>query len=378
MLKRFQVEKLYNLYNYDIALGLKGETPRFITGPNGYGKSTILNMISMIYHVDFNGLRNIPFLKIIADFETNSIEGVLEKRLQITRSVDNLSQACLHIDFIDVKSNIIGSSFTFPGPIQLGLELFFNENEFYYIRDQRLTKKQRIGSDVLEIKTIQEDVTQFKEKLETLSKNLTQDLLVTDLQFSDTISQDDYLTKIKEIDYQLEFAYKYGLLSRRQYPEYNNANALFLNAYVNVLQNAIAKYEKDFACLNAFREIINSYSFADKRFEINIHDGFRFVSTNELRTPLENETLSSGERQILIQIYELLFCAEQDAFVLVDEPEISSHYAWQLLYLENMNCIVKLKNLQCLVATHSPMIFNSEYELTIDLFEQHEQNLQIR
>lgn len=362
MLKRIQIEQLYNLYNYDIQLRTNGEAPCFITGPNGYGKTTILNIIDAVYHNEYNKLSEIPFKQIIFDFEVKTAEGNKMSRLNIYKDT----------------ANIISTQFSYPGTQDQDLGLFLNVDDYYYIRDQRLSRKERIGGGTVSIPTISQNAVKFREKLEALSNSLTTDLLITDLQFSGSIAEDEYDKQISIIDKKLQPAYRYGLIAKRQYPKYDSANAVFLNAYIDVLLFAINKYSKEFTLLTTFENIINSYEFSDKRFEIHKNFGYKFVSTNSLRTPLENETLSSGERQVMIQMYELLFVAEQDAFVLVDEPEISAHYAWQLLYFNNISSIAHLKNMQLLVATHSPLMFNNDYSLTTDLFEQHSQNIQIQ
>jgi len=43
MLKRIKISKLFNSFDYDINLKAGGLT--ILTGPNGYGKTTILRMI---------------------------------------------------------------------------------------------------------------------------------------------------------------------------------------------------------------------------------------------------------------------------------------------------------------------------------------------
>jgi len=362
MLKRIQIEQLYNLYNYDIQLHSNGDVPCFITGPNGFGKTTILNIIDAVYHSEYDKLSEIPFKQIVFDFEVDTAEGNKKSRLHIYKD----------------SVNKISTQFSYPGTQDKELAFFLNVDDFYYIKDQRLFRKERIGGSAVPLPTISQNAVRFSEKLEAISNSLTTDLLITDLQFSGSIAEEEYNKQIAIIDKQLQPAYRYGLITKRQYPKYDSANAVFLKAYIDVLLYAIKKYSNEFSLLTTFENVINSYEFSDKRFVIHKNFGYKFISTNPLKTPLENETLSSGERQIMIQMYELLFVAEQDAFVLIDEPEISAHYAWQLLYLDNISNVARIKNMQMLVATHSPLMFNSDYKLTVDLFEQHSQNIQIQ
>ena len=52
MIQRIKVMRLFGLYDYDIQLT---ETPsvNILTGPNGYGKTTLLRAIDHLYKGDF-------------------------------------------------------------------------------------------------------------------------------------------------------------------------------------------------------------------------------------------------------------------------------------------------------------------------------------
>lgn len=117
-------------------------------------------------------------------------------------------------------------------------------------------------------------------------------------------------------------------------------------------------------------EIVNRSCFADKHIEISKDFGFRFVMDNEDRTKLAMYDLSSGEQHIMLISLYMLFEAPTKAIVLIDEPEMSFHLSWQGDYLKNLRQIVGLRNVQCIVSTHSPIIFDSEYSLAIDLYAQ--------
>ncbi len=56
--------------------------------------------------------------------------------------------------------------------------------------------------------------------------------------------------------------------------------------------------------------------------------------------------------------------------MLLDEPEISLHIAWQNNFLKDIKCIVDLNdNLQIILATHSPHILSDNWDLNVDLGE---------
>lgn len=72
------------------------------------------------------------------------------------------------------------------------------------------------------------------------------------------------------------------------------------------------------------------------------------------------DSLSAGEKQILLLLFTLFLMEDKPNVILLDEPEISLHVEWQdrlvALMLEvNPNC-------QIIMATHSPNIFADGWE----------------
>ena len=83
--------------------------------------------------------------------------------------------------------------------------------------------------------------------------------------------------------------------------------------------------------------------------------------------PLNLEMLSSGEQHELVMLYDLLFRVSTDALIMIDEPELSLHVAWQEKFLDDIDDIAKLSNFRVLLATHSPQIIGDRYNLAIEL-----------
>lgn len=71
------------------------------------------------------------------------------------------------------------------------------------------------------------------------------------------------------------------------------------------------------------------------------------------------DALSSGEQQVLTMAIKIAAKVERDTFVLLDEPEISLHVAWQ----RNLPAVLRefSRRLECsfVVATHSPVVIAS-------------------
>lgn len=66
---------------------------------------------------------------------------------------------------------------------------------------------------------------------------------------------------------------------------------------------------------------------------------------------------SSGQQQMICSIMELASSLENDALVLIDEPELSLHPKWQQIYLDHLHAALEpFRGCHVLLATHSPLV----------------------
>ena len=93
--------------------------------------------------------------------------------------------------------------------------------------------------------------------------------------------------------------------------------------------------------------------------------GIYFV--NDEGKELSFRELSSGEQHELVLIYELIFKVDDGSLILIDEPELSLHVAWQKRFIPNIQKIQKLRHLSVVIATHSPQIINERWDLVQEL-----------
>lgn len=325
MLTRIKIEKLFNIFNYDIDLtNADGSTIKFITAPNGFGKTTILDFIDALMRQSYELLFEIPFYQF--NLYYSEVDAAVSYLYSVTREDEkskafdtdlaqtlskNLKVCLLRIsedketlveEFL-VNQNADGKIATIGNTENI--KMFFESRTCYYLTDHRL----------LSIKLTTNDDS----------------LIIIDQQRA-IERMTSYPKEIKDI-----------LAS----PELSKL------------------YESRIAC---FHEIITRCEFANKHLEIDKRFGFRFVAEDKLHTILFLDQLSSGEKQMLIQVFELLFRAESGMLVMIDEPELSLHMMWQMNYLKNLSEIAQLRGFQCVVATHSPQIFNSLWSKSVDLF----------
>lgn len=137
-----------------------------------------------------------------------------------------------------------------------------------------------------------------------------------------------------------------------------------LTIYVDDVQEKLKVFDDIAGRIGILMDIVND-RFKYKRLSLDRERGFRVVTDQKQNVELED--LSSGEQHELIVLYELLFRAPKNALVLVDEPEISLHVAWQSRFLSDLINILGLTDAYAIVATHSPVVIGTRWDLTIEL-----------
>jgi predicted ATPase len=105
--------------------------------------------------------------------------------------------------------------------------------------------------------------------------------------------------------------------------------------------------------------------FQNKQLRIDGKEGMLVVGHNGKN--LDLSSLSSGEQQQLVLLYELLFRTKPNTLILIDEPELSLHVVWQEQFLPDLLRITKSSRVDALVATHSPVIVDDRRDLMVGL-----------
>jgi hypothetical protein len=143
-----------------------------------------------------------------------------------------------------------------------------------------------------------------------------------------------------------------------------------LTIYVDDVQKKLAVFDDLSQRVGKLIDIVNE-RFRYKSLTLHRERGFRLRTRSGDTIQLED--LSSGEQHELVVLYELLFRAPRDGLILVDEPEISLHVAWQSRFLSDLMDILKLTGSYGIVATHSPVIIGTRWDLTQELKGPEEQ-----
>lgn len=133
-----------------------------------------------------------------------------------------------------------------------------------------------------------------------------------------------------------------------------------LEIYAEDTSKKLGIFDSTFNKISLFKKILEN-RFLFKKIIIDPENGFQAID-NGNNQPIPLSELSSGEQHILVLIYWLLFSVEEDSIILIDEPEISLHVSWQRTFIEDLEKILKLRQIRVLIATHSPQIINENWD----------------
>lgn len=136
-----------------------------------------------------------------------------------------------------------------------------------------------------------------------------------------------------------------------------------LAVYTQDALRKLSVFDDLYARVNAFKRIANQrllykgVSVSTEGLKVSTVDG----------AELNLEMLSSGEQHQLVLLYELLFEVSENSLIMIDEPELSLHVAWQRQMLRDLDEIASLSDFRVLLATHSPQVIGDRWDLTIRL-----------
>jgi hypothetical protein len=182
-------------------------------------------------------------------------------------------------------------------------------------------------------------------------------------------------TRLRELDEKRSRLVEVGILDRKDEEigvislpseEVISDTKDVLALYVQDVEKKLSIFDEIADKIGLFKEMIDK-RFLYKNIVISKETGFAFKTQDGKALPLT--ALSSGEQHELVLLYQLLFKTKPNSLVLIDEPEISLHVAWQLDFLQDLQKITRLASFDILIATHSPQIINERWDLTVRLEE---------
>ena len=415
MLTKIEYKKLFGVFDYEIELKKGGVT--IITGPNGFGKSTILKSIDAFYSLDIMFFSRLDYEKIsfysnvedkpisiekkgekiiISEFEinVNDLQDEILRRFRrpyyyyrldefrwIDRrtdeiiSKDDIIQSYIQNSYIDEEIEIPSNEF-----IKLREKVKSYSGDTKFIKEQRLLRERVHGRNEKQtVNVIDELPDQFKEKINRVSSIYSSEANKLDSSYPNRlfetkngITKKEYTKHLEYMNEKFEKLNKYNISDIKILGK----QVIFLEEHSKALKVYFSDFEKKYKVfeelieqLDLFTDIINSrLKFKDIR--ISRDEGIVVYKSNT-EEQLRLDQLSSGEKQEIILFYELIFESDKNIHLLIDEPEISLHIEWQLRFMDDLLRIAEKKKFKVTVATHSPQIINNHWDIQIDLGEMH-------
>jgi len=429
-------------------------------GPNGFGKTTLLQMLGHVLAARFASLANMPFrslrmqleeglnitflledspkkeqreasvrrsrrprktLRVTVDGQTETIKPLSQRaRMRLTEMVEHFAPGYERVgedEWLDPRSGriitleMLISQYgdELPPPLRDAMERDEGDTvrrvrsvmkgmRVFVIDTQRLianrniemieegpwtiSMRRRIGRREIDVtpaviayagilrEEIRDHLRSYGMKASELDRSLPRRIIAGDVSPEDTEKLRGRYNAVVERRQNLV---KAGLLEEQAggdipFPEaLDELRRQVFRIYLDDMETKLDVFKGFAERVQLFTNMINGL-FKYKQIEVGIERGFHF-RTDEGRM-LSAADLSSGEQHQLVLLFDLLFRVNDGSLILVDEPEISLHVEWQQQVLKNFHAISQLRDLDFLIATHSPDIIHDRWDLTVALGDQ--------
>lgn len=143
----------------------------------------------------------------------------------------------------------------------------------------------------------------------------------------------------------------------------NDAIAQVLQVHIDDNKKKLASLGPLLRKIKLFKKLIDQ-RFVTKDVQISKKKG---IEVNTAHGEIGLDRLSSGEQHQLVLFFELLFEIRENSLILIDEPELSLHVAWQKKFIGDLLDIIELNKFDVVLATHSPQLISRWDDLVVEL-----------
>lgn len=383
MLKRLEIQNLFDEYSYVIDWKQSAfKDLLYITAPNGMGKTTILKMIAglasftpyeyMHYpfgHVRFifDGGEMIDLTRTVTPIHTDSMTDELpevETKLECEYTVKKTDFSKKErYTWTFRKDKLVASD----GDDLTNMMMLLQTDKCRFFPDDRVFKELESSYDKQSIGT--ENIKSYLIDLQVRLEN-------TFVYKPDSIdvnewNEEDWQKRKAKVLRIVDFLRTCDINIGGEEPYQNlqklvGADLIFL---IKRYENAIRENKESIDRLITYRTVMDRFKFIGTELKLSPRYGYRLVK-EKTGDFLQFYQLASGERHLLCLMNGLFFIQTESQLVLIDEPEMSYHMYWQIQFCRTIKEIVKKLHLRALMATHSPQMFDDDFSLTVDLWEQ--------
>ncbi len=406
MITRLKIEGLFGnpKFNYDLVFK---DRVTILTGPNGFGKSTVLRILEALGSGNVYFFTDLVFLSVVVWFDNDDVVeiknydkyimfggfeipkvryyGLIDWEKTIDHTVSKNEIMHTPINQVDYRLIQKGRAFVEGKFIEETIESFCKKiaalcGNIVVISEQRLIDI-NTGKDGNQTATevVTKKPKEMKQEIDNVRSAFAKKASEEDAKLPKRINKGERITEeqYKEFQKQLNDRFDklriYNLTNEPTQSEpYQESTSASMNAFFRTNINKYTVYDALLNKLDLFVGIVNN-RLMFKYLEISGENGFEVIDT-ETKNPLALEQLSSGEKQVIVMYYSLIFNNE-NLLLLIDEPEISMHIVWQKQFMDDLIKIAEHGDFRAIVATHSPYVIGNHWESQIDLGEQYQDEL---
>ncbi len=140
-----------------------------------------------------------------------------------------------------------------------------------------------------------------------------------------------------------------------------------LEPYVDGIRARLSALSDIQQRLSTFVEIMNAF-YRRKTVRVTIRDGIDVFDENG--DSLEPGLLSSGEKQLLLLLCNIVAATSQPTIFIVDEPELSLNVKWQRSLVDSLLRLVDGSDVQFVMATHSIELLTQHMQAVLRLVDR--------
>lgn len=423
LIKYLRINQLFGRYNHSIKFS---DGVNIIIGDNGVGKTVCLKILSSIFNGDFGYLLKLEFKDIVISFG-KEIWTISKKEIQESNEVFLFDDIASSIKYnLTVESNLHKDHTISEDDVRVDVPSYFDkisDNEWFdrrrgvYVdekdlfnrynnrteirglplwirsrvksfsvriidtqriyRNENNGRRSEIGRTISKyVKDISLVINEEQNKASMIASQLDQSFpsrLIDELSAHNSITANETLQKLVEVDEMNRSLHMVGLT---EYKKDSILKSLLkidtpiltvLSLYADDMKKKLETFNSIQGKLQLFLSIINSH-FTNKKCVLNKKGEFCFetdqITENINKSKnIDPTLLSSGEQNVFVLFYDLLFNCDEKNFILIDEPELSLHIKWQQMMIDDLMRICEKNKLNVLIATHSPDLIGNHWSL---------------
>lgn len=123
-------------------------------------------------------------------------------------------------------------------------------------------------------------------------------------------------------------------------------------------QNISINYKVDLESVNEINNLLDDWSVITIMLDLELIKIKRFLIRKQ--NSFQYEEASSGESHLLTSLHGIIANLEDNSLLIIDEPEVSLHPNWQIDYFDLLKSIVdNYKGVNTIISTHSHLLVSS-------------------